>query len=195
VLRGEQRFHDIGCASCHIPRLPLSDQGWVFTEPNPYNPSGNLQPGDAPTYSVDLTSDELPGPRLKPRHGIVWVPAFTDLKLHDISSGSDGEAEPLDMQSTPGSPAFFLGNSRFLTRKLWGIANEPPFFHHGQFTTMRQAVLAHAGEAATAAAAFRNLSAPDKNAVIEFLKSLQVLPPGADGLVVDERGRPRAWPH
>jgi hypothetical protein len=30
-------------------------------------------------------------------------------------------------------------------------------------------------------------------AVIEFLKSLQVLPPGTPTLVVDERGRPRWW--
>lgn len=43
---------------------------------------------------------------------------------------------------------FFAGNCRFLTRKLWGIANEPPFFHHGKFTTMREAILAHGGEAA-----------------------------------------------
>lgn len=30
--------------------------------------------------------------------------------------------------------------------------------------------------------------------VIEFLKSLQVLPPGAQHLIVDEHGKPKAWP-
>ena len=30
------------------------------------------------------------------------------------------------------------GNCRFLTKRLWGAANEPPFFHHGLFTTLRQ---------------------------------------------------------
>ena len=54
---------------------------------------------------------------------------------------------PLDMQAKPGTEAFFAGNTKFLTRKLWGAANEPPYFHHGQFTTMREAILAHAGEA------------------------------------------------
>ena len=44
--------------------------------------------------------------------------------------------------------AFFAGNRRFITRKLWGIANQHAFGHHGQYTTLREAVLAHAGEAA-----------------------------------------------
>ena len=30
VLLGEQRFARMGCASCHMPSLPLVDQGWKF---------------------------------------------------------------------------------------------------------------------------------------------------------------------
>jgi CxxC motif-containing protein (DUF1111 family) len=124
----------------------------------------------------------------------VWVPAFTDLRLHDICDGPDDpNAEPLDMHAPPGSDAFFAGNRRFITRKLWGAANEAPYFHHGQFTTLREAVLAHGGEAAWTRAAFIGLPPAERDAVIEFLKSLQVLPPGTPTLVVDERGRPRAW--
>jgi hypothetical protein len=33
------------------------------------------------------------------------------------------------------------GNTNFITRKLWGIANSGPFMHHGKFTTMREAIL------------------------------------------------------
>ena len=40
---GEERFKAIGCAFCHIPNLPLDNQGWIYTEPNPYNPPGNLR--------------------------------------------------------------------------------------------------------------------------------------------------------
>jgi hypothetical protein len=54
-------------------------------------------------------------------------------------------------------------------------------------------VLAHGGEAAAARAAFKALPTADCDAVIEFLKSLQVLPPNTPSLVVDERGRPRTW--
>jgi len=122
------------------------------------------------------------------------VPAFTDMKLHDITDGpTDPNHEPIDMHAAPGTPAFFAGNSRFLTRKLWGTANEPPYFHHGQYTTLRQAVMAHAGEAAATRASFMALPEAERDDVIEFLKSLQVLPPGTPALVVDERGRPRSW--
>jgi Predicted thiol oxidoreductase len=176
--RGKRQFSAIGCATCHIAALPLDNRGWIYSEPNPYNLPGNLRLGEAPVFKVDLTSDALPGPRLKPdENGVVWVPAFTDLKLHDICAGPDDpNAEPLDMQAAPGSDAFFAGNRKFITRKLWGFANEPPFFHHGQFTTIRESILAHAGEALGSRTNFENLSADDQGAIIEFLKTLRVAP-------------------
>jgi len=177
---GEQRFRQIGCGNCHTPNLPLVNKGWIYSEPNPYNPTGNLQLGDAPPVSVDLTSDELPGPRLKPdARGVVWVPAFTDLKLHDVTSGpNDPNAEPLDQNQPAGSAKFFAGNTKFITRKLWGVGNSGPYFHHGKFTTMREAILAHSGEALTSRQAFDALSAYDRDCIIEFLKTLQIRPLG-----------------
>ena len=181
IYNGEAQFTRIGCGNCHIPKLPLNNKGWIYTEPNPYNPPGNLRPGDAPGISVDLTSEELLGPRLKPTGGVVWVPAFTDFKLHDITAGpEDPNREPLDMNQPAGSPAFFLGNSKFLTRRLWGIANQHPFGHHGMYTTMRESLLAHDGEARDSRVAFQALSKYDQDSVIEFLKSLQILPPRND---------------
>jgi cytochrome c peroxidase len=198
VLLGEKRFADIGCATCHVPALPLDRQAWNFSEPNPFNPAlpHNLLPGEAPTLTIDLTRDDLPAPRLKPSHGVVMVPAFTDLKLHDITTGLPGDPniEPLDMNQLAGSAGFFSGNRKFLTRKLWGTANEPPFFHHGQYTTLRQAVVAHAGEAKPSRLAFEALSEYERDAVIEFLKTLQVLPPGTRHLIVDEHGEKKHWP-
>ncbi len=195
VLLGERRFAEIGCSGCHVEQLPLDRWGWIYTEPNPFNPSGNLRPGEAPTLKVNLNSKVLPGPRLRAHDGVTMVPAFTDLKLHDITSGPDDpNREALDMQEPAGSPAFFAGNSKFITRKLWGVANEPPYFHHGKFTTMRQAVLAHAGEAQAVTDRFRALSSHEQDSIIEFLKTLQVLPPDVRALVVDERYRPRVWP-
>ncbi len=60
-------FRDAGCGTCHIPSLPLDNEGWIFTEPSPYNAPGNLRVGEAPTLKVDLTSDELPGPTAEGR--------------------------------------------------------------------------------------------------------------------------------
>ncbi|MFU8821732.1 MAG: hypothetical protein ACNA8G_09255 [Gammaproteobacteria bacterium] len=142
---GDGIVDEIGCADCHIPSLALSPAGAIYTEPNPYNPPGNLRPGEAPGLAVDLSSEALPQPRLKrDRDGWIHVPAYTDLKLHYLCDGPDDpNAEALDMQHPPGSAEFFAGNCDFLTKKLWGAASEPPFFHHGKFTTLRQAVLAH----------------------------------------------------
>jgi CxxC motif-containing protein (DUF1111 family) len=97
------------------------------------------------------------------------------------------------MQFKPGAAKFRAGNGRFVTRKLWGIANEPPYYHHGCYSTLREAVEAHAGEAAPSMAAYRALAAPERDAIVEFLKTLQVLGPDAKGLIVDENGKARTW--
>ena len=196
IFDGETLFSKIGCASCHIPSLRLSRQGLLFTEPNPYNPSMNLRNGDAPRLSMNLQGPELPLPRLVPNaDGTIDVPVYTDFKLHDITSGPDDpNAEPLDMNQTTWTTKFRNGNQRFLTKRLWGCANEPPYFHHGRFTTMREAILAHSGEAIKERKAFEALTAGQKDAVIEFLKSLQVLPPGTKDLIVDENFHKRKWP-
>ncbi len=171
---GALLFRQVGCANCHIPALPLDKKGWVYTEPGPYNPTGNLQAGEVQSIDVDLTGDDLPLPRLKPSGGVVWVPLYTDFKLHDICRGpNDPNVEPLNANQPAGSPAFFAGNAKFLTRRLWAVGSKPNYFHHGQFTTMREAILAHAGEAAPQQQRFSALSSYEQGAIIEFLKTLK----------------------
>ncbi|MCA9709288.1 MAG: thiol oxidoreductase [Myxococcales bacterium] len=193
IVDGEQLFDAIGCGDCHVPALPLDADGWEYVEPNPFNPAGNLQPGDADPYLVDLNDKDLPRPRLEEKDGVVWVPAFTDLKLHDITAGAgDPNREPLNMQHPGGSPEFVAGNAHFLTRKLWGTANEPPYYHHGKYTTLRQAVVAHDGESLGSRLDYEALTSHEQDCVIEFLKSLQVLPPGTKWLEVDEHGHKKS---
>jgi cytochrome c peroxidase len=193
VLVGERRFEEIGCANCHVPRLPLQNKGWIYSEPNPFNVSGNLRTGETRDLLVDLSSNKLPAPRLVPdESGVVWVEAYTDLKLHDICG--PGESEHLDMNQSFWSKAFTQGNCRFLTKRLWGAANEPPFFHHGLFTTLRQSVLAHSGEALDSRQKFQAMPQRDQDSLIEFLKTLQVLPPGVKDRIVDEDFHARSWP-
>lgn len=92
------------------------------------------------------------------------------------------------------SKKFKEGNSRFLTKRLWGVANMPNHMHNGMYTTMRGATLAHAGEALDSRKAFESLPKYDQDCLIEFLKTLQVLPPGTKDLIVDENFHAREWP-
>lgn len=193
VTRGEQVFASVGCTSCHMPKLTLRNA--VFTEPSAYNPTGNLRAGDIDPVSMNLSSAELPGPRLPASADGIEVPAFTDFKLHLICDGPEDENfEALNMHFAAGSAGFTAGNGRFLTYRLWDSSNQPPYGHHGRFSTMREAIEGHAGEATAVRDGWRKLPAADRDAVIEFLKTLQVLPPGVTSRIVDENYKPKKWP-
>ncbi len=161
---GARVFDSVGCAQCHRPHLVLRSP--VFTEPNPYNPPGNLLPQHVSRpLSIDLTTNG-DAPRL-PREpdGSVLVPAFTDLKRHDMGPRM---AEARVQAGVP--------TSEFITRKLWGFASEPPFMHHGRATTIREAIDMHGGDAQEVRDAFFRLSPNVQNCVIDYLKSMQILP-------------------
>ncbi len=177
VQEGETLFAQIGCAECHIPAMRLDDP--VFTEPNPFNPPGNLRPEDVVLpVSVDLTS-EGPGPHLiREADGSVLVPLFSDLKRHDMGPLLDNEL--LEQDGIP--------TAHWLTKKLWGGANEPPFLHHGRALLLSEAILAHGGEGQAARDAYAALTLAEQQSIVEFLKTLQVLPEDASSLTVVESG-------
>ena len=172
---GKELFGTIGCAMCHVPELRLNDP--VFSEPNPFNPSGKLQVSEVEhPIIVDLTR-EGPSPRMKREpDGSVLVPAFTDLKRHDM--GDVLNNEPLEQGGIP--------TEQWLTRKLWGFANEPPFLHHGRATLISEAIMVHGGEAQKARDSFAALSDDNQAAVVEFLKTLQSLPEESTAAIGDD---------
>lgn len=171
--RGEALFLSVGCAECHVPMLRLQDP--VFTEPGPFNPPGNLGAVNTPTVAVDLTAAGS-GPRLqRERDGSVLVRAYTDFKRHDM--GDQLDTEKLVQAGVP--------TREFLTRKLWGAANEPPFMHHGRATTLDEAIRMHGGEAERSRDLYAALPAAERNAILEFLTTLQVLPEDAASIEVD----------
>src|SRR5258708_5752255 len=80
-------------------------------------------------------------------------------------------------------------NCKFSSRKLVGFFNQGgACMPHGKLPTAREAVEAHNGEALSQRMEFDALPQDQQNALIEFLKSLQVLPSGSKSLVVDEHG-------
>ncbi|HEX5604655.1 MAG TPA: hypothetical protein VFX63_18975, partial [Pyrinomonadaceae bacterium] len=114
--RGEEQFMTIGCGQCHTPSLPLNTR--LFSEPDPFNPPGNLRPQDVPhVYTFDLTRD-IPKPWVERAGGNgAIVRAYTDLKRHVICDVLDPFFcnERVVQSGVP--------TDQFLTRKLWDVGN------------------------------------------------------------------------
>src|SRR5262249_22971765 len=195
--RGERVFSAVQCSKCHVPAMVLENP--VFTEPNPYNPNSpdkNLQVSQVSRLvSFDLTRDG-PAPRLERlRDGRALVRAFTDLKRHDLNDSNydhfaneqvpQGELNGFAPPSAFTVPAPPRPTRQFLTRKLWDAGNSAPYGHRGDLTTLTDAIYFHGGEARAIRDAFFNLPAQDQAAVIEFLKTLQILPNGSPRVAVE----------
>jgi cytochrome c peroxidase len=181
IGKGEAVFNEIGCASCHTPEMVLDTR--YFVEPNPYNPPGTCA-SDAdgcPDYSFDMT-EVGDAPRLeKADDDKAIVRAYTDLKRHNLCD-DEGSADAIrwfcneqlaqgraDQDGKPGSEFF-------LTRKLWDVGNTAPYGHRGDLTTITEAILMHGGEARFARDAFQDSKLIQRRQLVEFLKSLQIVP-------------------
>jgi hypothetical protein len=169
--RGEALFSTIGCAQCHIPAMTLNSR--LFSEPNPFNPPGNLRVQDVPQpYTFDLTRD-IPKPWLERSGSGAIVRAYTDLKRHVICDVLDPFFcnERVVQSGVP--------TNQFITRKLWDVGNTAPYGHRGDLTTISEAILHHAGEARPQRAMFEALTKEQQAEIVEFLNQLQVLPIGS----------------
>jgi len=62
--------------------------------------------------------------------------------------------------------------AEFRTEPLMGVRLMTRFLHDGRATTLEQAIDLHGGEGARAADLFRALPAPDRAALVAFLKTL-----------------------
>ncbi|MDR4502899.1 MAG: hypothetical protein MRJ96_15755 [Nitrospirales bacterium] len=176
--QGEKVFDDIGCNSCHKPKMVLHTR--TFVEPNPFNPPGtcnNQAPNfkDAcPPISFDLTKKAGFKEDAK---GTIIVRAYTDLKRHNLCDAdinffcnellAQGREDAID--GTPGT--YF-----FLTRKLWDVGNTAPYGHRGDVSTITEAILFHGGEGRASRDAFIARSIEDQKSLVMFLKTLQVVP-------------------
>jgi CxxC motif-containing protein (DUF1111 family) len=58
------------------------------------------------------------------------------------------------------------------TTPLWGLRLRTRFLHDGRAATFAEAILAHDGDGAAAARAFRQLPHDDRNALLDFLSVL-----------------------
>jgi len=149
--RGRLDFEALGCASCHVPELPLDDARWVL--PHRYG---------GPALAADLTEDGAE-PRLRPaaEDGALRVRLYSDLRRHRM-----GPALAED-RSEEGAAA-----DEFLTPPLWGVARSRPYLHDGRAPTLEDAILLHGGEAQESADAYAALDDPGRAPLRVFLTSL-----------------------
>lgn len=177
VKNGEILFNRIGCTNCHIPAMNLKNA--MFTEANPFNPEWKLPVVVAKPVGFDMTKTGEK-PRLESTgDGGAIVRAYTDLKRHNLCDKED----QFFCNEKVAQEGIALGT--FLTRKLWDIGNSAPYGHRGDLSTLTEAIEHQAGEARPSRAGFDKLSAYERASIIEFLKTLQMLPPGSP-LVVRE---------
>jgi CxxC motif-containing protein (DUF1111 family) len=93
---------------------------------------------------------------------------YTDLLLHDMGPG-------LDDGYTEGSAT----TAEWRTPPLWGLGLSPNsqggqyfLMHDGRAKSIEEAIQMHGGEATQSKANFNQLTAADRNALLEFLESL-----------------------
>jgi hypothetical protein len=150
--RGKATFSAIGCADCHVPSIDTRTKWLPLSHPEvAHDPAANA--------FIYLNMKHFGFPVAGSG---VRVPMYSDLKRHDMGPGL---AETFERGE--------VANEEFITARLWGIADTAPYLHDGRATTLREAIVLHGGDAATAAANFAALSAIDQEELLEFLLTLR----------------------
>jgi CxxC motif-containing protein (DUF1111 family) len=67
---------------------------------------------------------------------------------------------------------FESSRNKIRTAPLWGVRLRPRLMHDGASLTLADAILRHRGEASHVSEKFEKLKSEDRQAIIEFLKSL-----------------------
>jgi hypothetical protein len=183
INRGRQVFQDLGCATCHIPRLTITTA--IFTEPsqNAAYRDGTTFPAGQNTLArgviadnpvwFDLTKDQpdniirdadgriiarLGSFTQKDSAGRTIVELYGDLKRHAMGPRL---AEPVneiagdDVTPIPINPRNRHTPDTFLTENLWGVGSTAPYMHDGRATTLAEAILEHAASSSDTASEAR----------------------------------------
>jgi CxxC motif-containing protein (DUF1111 family) len=147
-----------------------------FTDgPKPAPQSATAQRGEAVFGSIGCALCHTPQMQTAPimNSAVLQnrpVRMFSDLMLHRMGPGladgiSQGQAGPDEFRTTP----------------LWGVGQRMFFLHDGRASDLMQAILAHASNAGGGYPAseangvignFNALPASDKQAILDFLRSL-----------------------
>ena len=151
---GAALFTKVGCDLCHVETLTTA-------------PAGTPLDGGTLTLSAAMADKQF--------H------PYGDFLLHDVGTG-DGIVQSMTehygkrMYSITWknlSPSSFEGTAnRIRTAPLWGVRLHSRLMHDGVSVTLLDAIRRHKGEAEQVTEKFEKLKASEKEALLEFLRSL-----------------------
>jgi CxxC motif-containing protein (DUF1111 family) len=152
--RGEALFDKIGCATCHVPTLTTAAAG---------------TPINGGTFTIP------------PALGDQTFHPYGDFLMHDVGTG-DGIVMSMTEHygknvyavkwQNLSTNAFQQTRNKMRTAPLWGVRTRTRLMHDGASLTLLDAILRHRGEAEEVTERFQKLNRADRDALIEFLKSL-----------------------
>lgn len=169
AARGDRLFDTLQCSGCHMRALPLNSL--KFSDPGPEDAAGTLRVSDVREPAVyDL--GELAWAKTLKRNdkGQVMVPLFGDLKRHKIA---DQQVAALGNELLAQR---FVERDVFMTAELWGVGSTAPYGHRNDITTLDGIIRDHGGEARSSRDAYVKLSQDDRDSIIAFLKTLEIVP-------------------
>ena len=151
---GEELFAKIGCAICHVPTLTTA-------------PAGTPINGGAFT--------------VPPALGQKTFHPYGDFLLHNVGTG-DGIVQSMTEHygknmytitwKNLSIPEFRGTADKIRTAPLWGVRLRSRLMHDGTSLTLLDAIHRHRGEAEDTAKKFEKLKPAEKDALLEFLRSL-----------------------
>ena len=152
--RGLSLFHQLGCATCHVPTLTTA-------------PAGTKINGD--TFTIP------------PALGSITLHPYGDFLMHNVGTGDGilqatrehyGHRVFQQMSDYLSNQDFESSRNKIRTAPLWGVRLRPRLMHDGASLTLLDAIRRHQGEAAHVTQQFTKLKHPDQEALIAFLQSL-----------------------
>jgi CxxC motif-containing protein (DUF1111 family) len=152
--KGWALFEKIGCGTCHTENMNTA-------------PAGTKINGGTFTIPAAL--------------GSVTFHPYGDFLMHDVGTGDGilqaipehyGKKVFLLMSDYMSKQDFESSRNKIRTAPLWGVRFRPRLMHDGASLTFHDAILRHHGEANRVSQQFEKLKGDDREAIIEFLKSL-----------------------
>jgi CxxC motif-containing protein (DUF1111 family) len=147
VMRGESLFAQLGCVNCHTPNMHTgTTHPFVELQNQVIHPYSDLLLHDMGPDLADNSQGEFKATSTMWRTPPLWTIGLCD----EVAAGFQKDQTL--------NPAPNLGPCHYL--------------HDGRAATLLEAVLWHGGEASAVKAKVLTLSAADRGALVEFLKSL-----------------------